>query len=161
MNGARRLAPAAAALVLSAAALTACAAGPDPAAGTGADPAGAAAPSRRRPARLSRCARPPGRMTGPGGRSRRDGAGGTDEEVDVGRADARWRELDPGVQRALVAAGVADAVLRAVALADLTRTPRERVRGPKAAWALALAVTSSAGLLPLAWFALGRGRAGR
>ncbi|WP_432546978.1 hypothetical protein [Kineococcus sp. SYSU DK004] len=77
--------------------------------------------------------------------------------MDVGRAGARWRELDPGVQRVLVAAGVADAVLRAVALADVARTPRERVRGPKAAWALALAGVSSAGLLPLAWFAVGRG----
>ncbi|WP_432546979.1 hypothetical protein [Kineococcus sp. SYSU DK004] len=40
MRGTRRVAPVAAALALAAVALTACAAGPNPAAGTGADPAG-------------------------------------------------------------------------------------------------------------------------
>ncbi|GAY13123.1 hypothetical protein [Pseudonocardia sp. N23] len=70
----------------------------------------------------------------------------------------RWDELSPQVRRLLVAAGSVDAVLRAVALVDVRRRPADRVRGPKWVWATALSVVSSAGLLPLAWFVLGRRR---
>ncbi|RTL68115.1 MAG: hypothetical protein EKK42_12080 [Pseudonocardiaceae bacterium] len=70
----------------------------------------------------------------------------------------KWDELSPGTRRLLVAAGSADAALRAVALFDLRRRSADQVRGPKWVWVVALSVVSSAGLLPLAWFLVGRRR---
>ncbi|ODT97192.1 MAG: hypothetical protein ABS81_30275 [Pseudonocardia sp. SCN 72-86] len=73
-------------------------------------------------------------------------------------AAKRWDQLSPQARRLLVVAGSADAVLRAAALFDLRRRPADRVRGPKWVWTTALSVVSSAGLLPLAWFLVGRRR---
>ena len=53
---------------------------------------------------------------------------------------------------------VVDAGLRAWALIDLKNRPVDEVNGPKAAWALALTVVNSAGLLPAAYLVLGRRR---
>ncbi|MGD9989954.1 hypothetical protein [Pseudonocardia sp.] len=73
-------------------------------------------------------------------------------------AAKRWNDLSPGVRKLLVVAGSADAALRAAALFDLRRRPAEQIRGPKWVWVTALSVVSSAGLLPLAWFVVGRRR---
>ena len=60
-------------------------------------------------------------------------------------------------QRRLLLVGVAvEGALKAAALADLRRRPAAQVRGPKWAWATALVVVSSAGVLPLAYFLVGR-----
>jgi hypothetical protein len=56
----------------------------------------------------------------------------------------------------VVTVGVVDAGMRAWALIDLKNRPADEVNGPKAAWALALTVVSSAGLLPAAYLLFGR-----
>lgn len=48
----------------------------------------------------------------------------------------RWQDLTDGQRLAIVAAGSVELALTATALTDLARRPRERVRGPKALWAL-------------------------
>jgi hypothetical protein len=64
----------------------------------------------------------------------------------------RWNDLNPGQQRAIVAAGVVQLLL-AAALLDLARRPSEQVRGPKRLWAAAAFVNVVG---PLAYFAFGR-----
>lgn len=56
----------------------------------------------------------------------------------------------------LVAIASVDLALRAWALADLATRSQDRVRGPKAAWALGLSVVNSVGLLPAAYLLWGR-----
>jgi hypothetical protein len=73
-------------------------------------------------------------------------------------ASRRWSELSDRTRRLLVVAAVAEGVLRLAALVDLKRRPASQVRGPKWLWATALAVVGSAGVLPLAYFRLGRRR---
>ncbi|MFC5176008.1 hypothetical protein [Nocardioides taihuensis] len=69
-----------------------------------------------------------------------------------------WNDLDERTRRLLVCAAVVDGALRVGALVDLRRRPAEEVRGPKPVWATALAVVSSAGLLPVGYFVWGRRR---
>jgi hypothetical protein len=54
--------------------------------------------------------------------------------------------------------GALDAGLRAAALIDLARRPADEVRGSRKAWALALVLANSLGVVPLAYFARGRQR---
>ena len=70
----------------------------------------------------------------------------------------KWDELSPARKRLMITVGVVDAGLRAWALIDLKNRPVDEVNGPKAAWALALTVVNSAGLLPAAYLVLGRRR---
>ena len=67
-----------------------------------------------------------------------------------------WSELSQRTRRALIAAGVAEGVLKVAALIDLRRRPAGQVRGPKWLWAAALAVVGSAGALPISYFVFGR-----
>ena len=67
-----------------------------------------------------------------------------------------WSELSEPTRRALIAAAVAEGVLKAAALIDLRRRPAGQVRGPKWLWAAALAVVGSAGALPISYFVFGR-----
>jgi len=69
-----------------------------------------------------------------------------------------WDELPPARKRLLITVGVIDAGMRAWALIDLKNRPAEEVNGPKGAWAVALAVGNSAGLLPAAYLLFGRRR---
>ena len=73
-------------------------------------------------------------------------------------ARQRWDELPAARKRLMVTVGVVDAGLRAWALIDLKNRPADEVNGPKAAWALALGVVNSAGLLPAAYLLFGRRR---
>jgi hypothetical protein len=68
----------------------------------------------------------------------------------------RWNDLGENQRRLLLVGVAVEGALKAAALADLRRRPAAEVRGPKWAWALALVVVSSAGVLPLAYFRLGR-----
>jgi hypothetical protein len=70
----------------------------------------------------------------------------------------RWGNLGPGKRRLLAVVGVAEGILKIVALIDLKRRPASRVRGRKWIWATALVTVSSAGLLPLSYFVFGRRR---
>lgn len=68
----------------------------------------------------------------------------------------QWDQLSPARRKLVVAVGVVDAGMRAWALLDLKNRPADEVNGPKAVWALALSVVSSAGMLPAAYLVLGR-----
>ena len=70
----------------------------------------------------------------------------------------QWDDLSPARRMLVVTVGVVDAGLRAWALIDLKNRPVDEVNGPKAVWALALTVVSSAGLLPAAYLRFGRRR---
>ena len=73
-------------------------------------------------------------------------------------ARTRWSELSERNRRLIAIGGALDATLRIAALVDLRRRPAEEVRGSKRAWGVAVAVVSSAGVLPIAYFILGRRR---
>jgi hypothetical protein len=70
----------------------------------------------------------------------------------------RWGGLSPGRRRLLVVMGVAEGILKIVALVDLKRQPASQVRGRKWNWAAVIATVSSAGLVPLSYFVVGRRR---
>jgi hypothetical protein len=76
----------------------------------------------------------------------------------VNPARQKWDELPPARKRLMITVGVVDAGMRAWALMDLKNRPVDEVNGPKAAWALALTVVNSAGLLPTAYLLFGRRR---
>jgi hypothetical protein len=67
----------------------------------------------------------------------------------------RWRELSRGRQLLVVASGAVELVLTVVAARDLAARDRSQVRGPKAAWAPALAVQPFG---PVAYLLVGRRR---
>ena len=71
-------------------------------------------------------------------------------------AKKRWGDLSSRTRRLLVAAGVCDAILRVAALVDLVRRPAAEVRGSKVRWGLAVALTNSVGVVPIAYFVRGR-----
>jgi len=64
-----------------------------------------------------------------------------------------WSDLNPTQQKAIIVAGAAEAVITAVAVVDLVRRPKARVRGPKALWLIAFAVQP---IGPLAYLKKGR-----
>lgn len=68
----------------------------------------------------------------------------------------RWSDLSPRARRALLVGAGAEAGLKAVALVDLARRPRDQVRGSKAVWAVALVLVNSAGVLPVYYLVRGR-----
>lgn len=73
-------------------------------------------------------------------------------------ARKRWDELSPRARRAVIAAGAFDSALKIAALADLARRSPADVRGSNVRWALAITLTNSAGLVPIAYFTYGRRR---
>lgn len=76
----------------------------------------------------------------------------------MSKGKVHWDELPQGQRRGLIALGLVDAALRAWALADLARRPQDQVRGSKAAWAVALSVVNSVGILPAGYLVCGRRR---
>lgn len=64
--------------------------------------------------------------------------------------------LPTWAKRLLGVAGAVDIVLRLCAIADIANRPEEELNGPKKVWLPALAMVSSLGLLPAAYFAMGR-----
>ena len=70
----------------------------------------------------------------------------------------RWNQLPPTTRAGILTVGAVDISLRVLALADLRKRTADDLRGPKAVWAVALTVVSSAGVLPTAYFLLGRRR---
>jgi hypothetical protein len=53
-------------------------------------------------------------------------------------------------------AGTVEGVLKIAALVDLARRPKAEVRGSKARWAVAIVLINSLGVVPLAYFVVGR-----
>jgi hypothetical protein len=72
------------------------------------------------------------------------------------RRKKRWSELSPEARAAIVAGGVAEVIITAVALGDLRRRPSARVRGWKPLWALGFVVQPFG---PLLYLWVGRRRA--
>lgn len=63
----------------------------------------------------------------------------------------RWSELSDGQRLAVVALGSVQVTLAATAWADLARRPASAVNGPKAVWALLIAVSFVGPLAYLRW----------
>lgn len=72
----------------------------------------------------------------------------------------RWSELSPRTRRLIVVSGAFEGVLKIAALVDLARRPATEVRGPKRRWATAVVLINSLGIVPLAYFVVGRRRDG-
>jgi hypothetical protein len=71
-------------------------------------------------------------------------------------SSSRWTSLNPRFRQGLLLAGAFEAGLKIAALIDLAQRPRADVRGSKAAWATALVLTNSAGVVPIGYFLRGR-----
>lgn len=70
--------------------------------------------------------------------------------------EKHWRDLPPATRRAIPLGATLDLSLRAWAIIDLLKRPEEQVKGNKSLWAVALAVVSSAGALPIAYLVWAR-----
>nr|NLI50093.1 hypothetical protein [Propionibacterium sp.] len=71
-------------------------------------------------------------------------------------AKKRWNELSPVARIAIVKLAVLDVGLKCWALADLVNRPQSQVKGSKTAWAIALTLVNSAGVLPATYLAWAR-----
>jgi len=71
-------------------------------------------------------------------------------------ATKRWSDLSDREKTAILVAASVQISLAASAWVDLARRPAALVRGPKPAWALAIAVNFVG---PIAYFTVGRRRA--
>jgi hypothetical protein len=67
----------------------------------------------------------------------------------------RWNDLTGRQKRLIVIAGTVEAVLKVAMLLDLRRRSAAEVRGSKRWWALG-ALVNSAGVIPVAYFVVGR-----
>jgi hypothetical protein len=75
-------------------------------------------------------------------------------------ARKQWSQLSERNRRLLIAAAVAEAILKVAALIDIKRRPASQIRGPKWLWAAVVAVVSSAGVVPVSYFVFGRRQPG-
>ena len=73
-------------------------------------------------------------------------------------ATRKWSDLSRRSRRLIVGVGAVETCLKVAALVDIKRRPADQVRGPKWAWATAVALVNSAGAMPVVYFALGRRR---
>lgn len=71
-------------------------------------------------------------------------------------AKKRWQDLSPRARTAILTAISIDASLRATALVDLKQRGADEVNGSRKAWAVALTLVNSAGVLPVVYFLRGR-----
>lgn len=69
-----------------------------------------------------------------------------------------WSDLSPRSRGLIIAAAVAEAVLKAAALIDIKRRPASQIRGSKWIWVPVVVIVNSFGGAPLAYFAFGRRR---
>jgi hypothetical protein len=76
------------------------------------------------------------------------------EEIMAARK--QWSDLSEHTRRLLITAAVAEGILKVAALIDIKRRPPSQIRGPKWIWAGAVAVVSSAGVVPISYFVFGR-----
>lgn len=68
----------------------------------------------------------------------------------------RWGDLSERTRKLLIVGALGEGALKIAALIDIRRRPASQVRGPKWVWATVVAVVSSAGILPISYFLLGR-----
>jgi hypothetical protein len=77
------------------------------------------------------------------------------DDMDLGR---RWSDLDERTRRLLIGGSVVDKVFVIAALYDLRHRAAHEVRGRRWVWATVLTVANSLGVVPLAYFVVGRRR---
>jgi hypothetical protein len=75
---------------------------------------------------------------------------------DVMATRKQWSDLSPRTRRLLSVTAVIEGILKLAVLIDIKRRPASQIRGPKRLWATAVAVVSSAGVLPISYFVFGR-----
>ncbi len=80
------------------------------------------------------------------------------KEEHVSAARRRWSDLSKRTRMLLITAAVADGSLRVAALIDIQRRPASQIRGRKGMWAAAVALVSSAGVVPVSYFVFGQRR---
>jgi len=80
------------------------------------------------------------------------------KEEHVSAARRRWSNLSKRTRMLLITAAVADGSLRVAALIDIQRRPASQIRGRKGMWAAAVALVSSAGVVPVSYFVFGQRR---
>lgn len=71
-------------------------------------------------------------------------------------ARKHWSDFSERSRMLLLTAAAAEGLLRVAALIDIKRRPADQIRGRKWMWAAAVAAISSAGVLPVSYFILGR-----
>ncbi len=81
-----------------------------------------------------------------------------EEDEHVSAARRRWSNLSKRTRMLLISAAVADGALRVAALIDIQRRPANQIRGRKWMWAAAVALVSSAGVVPVSYFVIGQRR---
>ena len=81
-----------------------------------------------------------------------------EKEEHVPAARRRWGDLSKRTRMLLITAAVADGALRVAALIDIQRRPTSQIRGRKGMWAAAMALVSSAGVVPVSYFVFGQRR---
>ncbi len=81
-----------------------------------------------------------------------------EKEEHVPAARRRWSDLSKRTRMLLITAAVADGALRVAALIDIQRRPASQIRGRKGMWAAAVALVSSAGVVPVSYFVFGQRR---
>ena len=72
-------------------------------------------------------------------------------------ATQRWSDLSSGRKTGMLVGAAVQLALAATAWTDLARRPAEEVNGPKAMWAVLIAVNF---IGPLSYFVFGRKRSG-
>jgi hypothetical protein len=70
----------------------------------------------------------------------------------------RWSDLSDRSRRLIIAAAIAEVILKTAVLVDLKRRPASQIRGSKRTWIVAAVLVNSAGLGPLSYFVFGRRR---
>ena len=63
----------------------------------------------------------------------------------------RWNDLSDRSRRLLVAAAIAEAILKTAVLIDIGRRPASQIRGSKRMWIVAAVLVNSAGVGPLSY----------
>lgn len=66
------------------------------------------------------------------------------------------RQLSPRGRKILIAVAAVDGALKTAALLDLRRRPADQIRGSKRAWAAAITLINSVGVVPIGYFVYGR-----
>jgi hypothetical protein len=75
---------------------------------------------------------------------------------DVMAAKRQWSDFSERNRRLIIGAAAVEGILKLAALIDIKRRPASQIRGPKWLWATVVAIVSSAGVIPLSYFFLGR-----
>ena len=70
----------------------------------------------------------------------------------------RWSDLSDRSRVLIIAAVIAEAILKTAVLIDISRRPASQIRGSKRMWIAVAVLVNSAGVGPISYFAFGRRR---